>query len=210
MQYVVVQGDCLSSIAYRFGFKWQQLWDDAQNGDLRKRRKDPNILYVGDVVYIPEVTPREETRPTNATHRFQITMELAKVRMRLMYASEPRAGEIWEFLVDGKSVHHGTIDDDGFLEFTIPPDAPGGLLRVGDPEEAEEYQVNLGHLDPIDTIEGIQERLINLGFIVGKVDGVIGDLTRGAISLFQMQKNLDIDGIAGPVTKARLLKVHGS
>jgi N-acetylmuramoyl-L-alanine amidase len=210
MQYVVVQGDCLSSIAYRFGFKWQQLWDDPQNARLRELRQDPNILYVGDIVYIPEVTPRVETRPTNQTHRFQIMTELAKVRLRLMYASEPRAGEIWEFLVGGRSVHYGTIDDQGFLEFTIPPNAEGGILRVGDAEEAEEYQIQLGHLDPIDTIEGIQERLLNLGFIVGAIDGVIGDVTTAAISLFQWQQKLDVDGIAGPITKARLVKVHGS
>lgn len=210
MQYTVVAGDCLSSIAYRNGFKWQTLWDDPQNADLRERRQDPNILYVGDVVYIPDPVPRVETRPTDATHRFQITMQLAKVRLRLLSAGEPRAGEDWVFSVDGRVVHHGTIDDDGYLEFSVPPDAPGGKLLVGDPEVGEAYDIQLGYLDPIDTIEGIQERLTNLGFVVGGIDGILGKQTRRAVSQFQSEQGLDVDGDPGPQTKARLLRVHGS
>lgn len=54
-----------------------------------------------------------------------------------------------------------------------------------------------------DTLD-IQHRLLALGFDPGPLDGIPGRLTTAAIKLFQIQKGLRADGIAGPVTLAAL------
>ena len=52
-------------------------------------------------------------------------------------------------------------------------------------------------------IKPIQEKLISLGYNVGKseADGIYGDLTVEAVRNFQKDKGLPEDGIAGPNTQ---------
>lgn len=42
--YVVQKGDCLSSIAFGFGFLPDTLLNHPANAGLKQKRKDPNIL----------------------------------------------------------------------------------------------------------------------------------------------------------------------
>jgi N-acetylmuramoyl-L-alanine amidase len=51
----------------------------------------------------------------------------------------------------------------------------------------------------------IQQRLKGLGFDPGPIDGTMGALTRAAIIGFQRSRNLDPDGIIGPVTLGALM-----
>lgn len=54
-------------------------------------------------------------------------------------------------------------------------------------------------------IEGLQKKLRELGYFeVGKVDGVWGGRTAGALAAFQHDHGLTVDGIYGPRTKAAL------
>lgn len=54
-------------------------------------------------------------------------------------------------------------------------------------------------------VEAIQKRLRNLGYLmVGKVDGVWGPATAGAIIALQTQAGITVDGHWGPETKAAL------
>ena len=53
--YVARSGDCLSSVALRFGMKsWKQLYDHGPNAALREARRGPNHLAPGDHVHIPD------------------------------------------------------------------------------------------------------------------------------------------------------------
>ncbi|MHC0036095.1 spore cortex-lytic enzyme [Pseudoneobacillus sp. C159] len=56
-----------------------------------------------------------------------------------------------------------------------------------------------------DVIE-LQARLQYLGFYNGKIDGVFGWGTYWALRNFQYEFGLPIDGLAGPTTKAKLVK----
>ncbi len=69
--HAVRQGECINSLAERYGFFPDTLWDAAENKDLRELREDPNILQPGDVVHIPDLTPREESGGTDELHRFR-------------------------------------------------------------------------------------------------------------------------------------------
>ncbi|WP_042457888.1 spore cortex-lytic enzyme [Neobacillus dielmonensis] len=57
-----------------------------------------------------------------------------------------------------------------------------------------------------DVIE-LQSRLNYIGFYHGKIDGVFGWGTYWALRNFQYEFGLPIDGVAGPTTKAKLVKV---
>jgi hypothetical protein len=57
----VHQGDCLNSIADETGFFWETLWNHASNDSLKQQRRDPNVLEPGDVVHVPDKTPKQES-----------------------------------------------------------------------------------------------------------------------------------------------------
>ncbi len=57
-----------------------------------------------------------------------------------------------------------------------------------------------------DDIAELQERLANLGFDLGKVDGIFGPSARRAVSEFQRNCGLPIDGIAGTDVIAMLAR----
>lgn len=54
--------------------------------------------------------------------------------------------------------------------------------------------------DEGDIVEELQSQLIDLGFLDGGQDGIFGPLTKKAVSSFQADHKLSVDGIAGPKT----------
>ncbi len=57
------------------------------------------------------------------------------------------------------------------------------------------------------TVKNIQSRLNKLGYIAGKIDGIIGVNTQAAIRRFQSDYHLEVDGIIGSQTWNTLLKL---
>lgn len=56
-------------------------------------------------------------------------------------------------------------------------------------------------------VELMQARLAALGFLrKNEIDGDFGLITLGAVCAFQLKNGLDVDGIVGPATKAKLYK----
>ena len=62
--YTVKQGDCFMSIAAANGFLWDILWNHGDNATLKQLRKDPNVLFPGDTIVIPDKTQRIESAAT--------------------------------------------------------------------------------------------------------------------------------------------------
>ena len=83
-----------------------------------------------------------------------------------------------------------------------------GKLYVG--KRREEYVLNLGHMDPLNELIGIQKRLNNLGFHCGPANGVLGPRTTDALKTFQKKHNLPESGEADEATKNKLTEVYGS
>lgn len=82
-------GDCISSIAYEHGFFWETLWNHPQNAELKSDRKEPNVLKEGDIVYIPDLTLKEESGASEKRHRFKLKGVPAKLRLRIMEEPKP-------------------------------------------------------------------------------------------------------------------------
>lgn len=185
----VEQGECLSSIADANGFFWQTLWEHPKNADLKNLRKDPNILFTGDEVVIPDKRLKEETVGTGQVHRFRVKGIPAKFRLQIMRDAEPRAGESFVLKIDKVEVKRGTIPASGYIEIPILPQAQQGELIIGEGETAEVYVLSLGYLDPIETISGIKARLNNIGFDCGDVNNEMDEVTIEAIKNFQYYIN---------------------
>lgn len=58
---------------------------------------------------------------------------------------------------------------------------------------------------PTHDIRDAQQRLVDLGYALGRVDGVIGEATTGAIAMFQYTNDLEITGRLDAGTIARLM-----
>jgi N-acetylmuramoyl-L-alanine amidase len=85
----VKQGDCITSIARDYGFYWETIWNHPKNAELKRKRKDPNILKEGDVVHVPDLDVKEYPRGTEKRHTFMIRGVPAKLRLRIMEEPKP-------------------------------------------------------------------------------------------------------------------------
>jgi hypothetical protein len=207
IEYTVRQGDCLASVAQNHGLFWKTIWNDPANAELKRLRKDPNVLMPGDVMHIPERRLNWVNGATEVRHRFVAKGTPAKLRLRLLQEGQPRANVSYVLMLEGKIIR-GTADNDGWLEQSIPPGAQQGRLIIG--ESREEHRISLGHLDPVDQISGVQQRLRNLALYGGPLDGQMNDGTRAALRLFQQRNRLHDTGELDESTRNTLRECHKS
>lgn len=206
----VKQGECISSIAYKNGFWEETIGNHGENADLKLERKDLHVLLPGDEVYIPKKTEKTEDIATDQRHRFRRKGIPEHLRIVFRDAdSEPLQSTSYVLNVDAEN-RQGITDNDGLIDEPIPPDAKKGKLKltIDEKEDAEEYELFFGALDPITETTGIQNRLSNLGFECGSADGYLGPRTRGALEAFQRRYNLDANGELNDATREKLDKVY--
>ena len=205
-EHVVGPGECISSIAKQLGFLWETLWDDPANAALKSARENPNVLRPGDRVALPAKNVKTEPGETEMRHRFVRKGEPTKLRLRLLDQDQPRANEAYTLDIDGQ-VYSGTTDANGRLEQVIPAKATTGKLKVG--QDEDEYVLELGQIDPVSSITGVQARLNNLGYSCGAVDGVLGPRTKLALRTFQKDYQLSESGTPDEATRDKLAELHG-
>jgi N-acetylmuramoyl-L-alanine amidase len=211
-EYVVKQGDCLSSIAYQHGLPWEKAWNHPNNKDLRELRKDPNVLYPGDRVFVPGHQLRWETCVSGAKNCFVRTRSAKRLQFALKGADgAARAGLTFSIEIDGGRVSlSGTTDGQGIVACEVPPNAQRGRLTVEDGGEKEHYDLLFGHLDPVSEISGIQARLNHLGFWCGAPDGKLSPRTSAAIARFQEANGLHPTGDLDDGTRNVLMDAYGA
>ncbi len=210
--YRVQQGDTLAKIADAFGLaSWKRIYDHPENADLRSRRPNPNLIFPGDSVFVPERQDRTESTPTDQTHKFVYDKPVQVLHLAVEDMDGKRlANKPYKLWVDGL-FYPGTTDGKGMLEKEIPIQASVGKLVVGD----YRWDLGIGDLNPMDDstpdqgVSGAQGRLLNLGYPVGPLDGIYGSKTAAAIRYFQADEHLPETGELDAATRARLLAVHG-
>jgi len=198
--YTVQQGDCLTNIAAGSGLLWTTVWNHPNNAQLRQLRKDPNVLYPGDQLFVPDLQPKEVDRPTDQLHTFVRKGVPAKLKIRLLDQEKPLAGVSYQLEVDG-ALKSGVTDSDGYIEEPLPPGAQRGRLTVGEGTTREAYEIQFGSLDPFDTDTGVRGRLASLGFGVDDI--------QEAIKAFQQKEGLPVTGEADANTQLRLKDKYG-
>jgi hypothetical protein len=208
-QHIVRQGECVSSIAFRYGFLPETIWNHPNNLEVKQCRKEASVLYQGDTLWIPDRREKQEFRPTDAKHVFRRKAVPEIIRVVLLDSDDqPRRNLPCVLTVAGKTVN-GATDANGMLVCSIPPDALHARLLLGEDAD-EEITILLGHLDPVTEITGAQARLQNLGFDCGTIDGMLGPRTLAAMHRFQSENDLPLTDEFNGATREMLVQRHGS
>jgi hypothetical protein len=211
--YTVRQGDHLSKIAKAFGFSdFNTIWNDPNNAELKRQRQSPNVLFPGDSLYVPDRKLREESRGTDQTHQF--TMKKVDLKLRLILEDQYNApiANASRLLTLGSDARQVTTDGDGQIEEDITPDIHDAALVIQDaqtPLDNTRIAIKIGDLDPVTEVSGQVARLNNLGYFAGDVKSPDHVTVESAVEEFQCDNNLTVDGVCGPITQAKLKKVHG-
>jgi len=150
-----------SSLALDLGFFWRDIWDHPENAALKEKRKDPNVLFSQDDIFIPEKVKKTVDKGCESEHVFKRKGEPSKLKMQLLQLDKPRANEDYVLKVAGKLIK-GKTDGDGKLEHFIPGNAKSAELIFLNGKEV--HNLTLGGLDPIELGTGILQRLNNLGY----------------------------------------------
>lgn len=182
--------DTLFTIALQHGFRnWRAIYDHPSNERLRQLRPDPMVLAPGDTIFVPDKQPSKFNGATGRTHRFRLAAPKCFVAVCLQdEEGEPYAGCKYELTVNGQTLQ-GVTSDVGLVSHEVRHDAKEATLTLWtdphDPDSNLEWTLEIGALDPIDTIAGVQWRLQNLGYLIDEITGAMDDATRTALSAFQ-------------------------
>lgn len=215
--HVVRDGEHLSSIAAQFGFSSiKPILDDPQNSDFKKQRPNPNTLFPGDRIFIPDRELREESGPTEQKLRFVKDVATLHLQVKVLDLSErPLEGPCQ--LVAGlepipmEEQNHifktpiGNDVKDARMEFTQP---------VPENKAVRRFPVFVGGLHDVKESSGQQQRLNNLGYFAGFSEKSTAQF-KWAVEEFQAD-HLKECGLAKPTgdcdakTQKALVKAHGA
>lgn len=202
----------MATIAAKYGsVGWEKIYEDPENEGLRDLRPNPNVIFPGDEVVIPEPEAKHVDAAVGERHRF--VLQRPRHELRLVVQDEqgnPLDG--WQY-----QLHAGPETFEGEVSGPITHRVPVGLcdarLEVRCQDEHDPrcfaWDLKVGHLDPVDTISGVQARLRALGFDGGPIDGEHGDRTTAGIRAFQAAHGLEQNGEPGPTLHAKLEELHG-
>lgn len=211
--HTVQEGDCLSSLAEQHALAdWRSIYNHPDNSALQQERPNPNVLAPGDRVFVPDRDALFKDAATDLKHTYVLARD--KTTLRIVAADEdgrPYQQLDYQLTID-KEVLKGKTDDQGLVQHVIDAQAASAVFTLwwpGPPLRRCTWRIQLGHLDPVGKITGIQARLNNLGHKAGPVDEILGPVTRAAVRAFQEKYRLRVDGIPGPITQARLEEMHG-
>lgn len=209
-KHVVQQGECLTSIAHRYGFgDPAKIWGHAQNKALADKRGNGHILFPGDELFIP---PREAKAVGVARgKKVEVTVKLPRRHLELVIRTskhEPIAGADWVLAFDGQELR-GKTGPDGKLETEVPATTGKARLTVG----KLVWELAIGHLDPIldapdDGVSGLQGILKALGVLAGRVTGTWTRETHDAVVAVQRWLGHAPTGEPTPALKRDLHDLH--
>ncbi len=210
----VVPGEGLSLIAWTHGFFWETLWKHPANRELREARRNPEVLLPGDRITIPERSPKAVSCRTGQKHVFR----RRGVPSRVSFQVKIRGGTVFagkRFVLEaGEQRLEGTTSPEGRIEQWVSPALKEVTLTVwldeaGFPEQVT-WVLRVGHLEPVETLRGVQSRLVSLGYVLEGEAGAPGPKTASAIRDVQVRSGLEPTGEIDGDTRSALLALHGS
>lgn len=208
--HTVTTGDSIASIAKQYGFFAPDIWDHPNNADLKELRDgNPNTLLSGDLVYIPDLVPKSFDIETEKRHRYRRLGIPSKITFQVLEFGKPLVGIAYTITLDDKSEIKGNTDGDGFIRESVQPERKWALVEYEGRFGPKKKKVSLGHLDPISTTSGVQQRLKNLGYDL-EATGEEDEKTAHALMRFQRKQQLEQSGSIDDATRDKLVEVCGS
>jgi LysM repeat protein len=206
-RYTVKQGDHIASIAAEAGFlSWKTVWEDSKNSGLKSKR-NPNVLYPGDEIEIPEHQKKQESIPTTEYSTFQTVGDPVQLKIVVLdWAGNPVVDTELDIQLDGGEKIKTAGDGSATKKVVDPEGSKEGRLTV----KGFELDLKVGHLDPVEELSGQAGRLNNLGYKAGNPKDKTDKYYLSAVEEFQCDYGLTVDGICGPNTQAKLKEIHGS
>ncbi|MCA9619430.1 MAG: peptidoglycan-binding protein [Myxococcales bacterium] len=220
MAYVVRQGDHLARLAAERGFDAAEVWNHDANRELRERRRNPQVLAPGDVIYLPEARQSRLRLTAKSQNRYQADMPTVRVDQVLTFGARPLADERYEVHGLGGEPLLRRTDREGRARFEAPAHLRHVHLYL--PDQNVAALVQIGHLDPETEDQGLRDRLAHLGYLLPRgllPPSLAGDVadpaTRAreiedALRRFQRDRELPENGAPDEATLAALLDAHGS
>jgi len=136
------------------------------------------------------------------------------------WGAEPRFScDIWQYSCDERLPgYKGPVDGDRAMSERFIALVNGEEQKEEEPTEAY-FSIDrvpvLQYGDTGDAVKALQGELIAYGYSCGgkkdwrgaeKPDGIFGNITKASVEAFQRSRNLTDNGIAGPKTRAALVK----
>jgi hypothetical protein len=208
--HLVKQGEYLSRLAAERGFDAVEVWAHPDNAALRERRRSPEVLAPGDVVFLPAPAERRHRVELGGANRFKAPMPRIPIKVRLVERGEALSRE--PCLVEGLGPEEVALfaDAEGVVSFDIPPHLEHVTLVL--PARDRRVHVRVGHLDPLETPSGLAQRLENLGFLSPGWQGLPEDAretrVRSALRRFQTSRSLPSTGALDDASRRALGDAH--
>ncbi len=217
----VRQGEHVSRLAKEHGLaSYLTIWNHPQNHELKSQRGNPNVLYPGDELFIPELDIQSRNAVTEKTHAYKLKGKPLRLRLVVQdQTGQPLPNQEAILLMDGR-MSKVQSDAEGLIDEPISPSVEQASLSFQGQDLVfpERLELRVGHLDPVDTENGWVARLNNLGYRAGLTDTLQPDgstdpetkkMRKSAVEEFQCDHDLTVDGICGPKTQAKIKEIHG-
>lgn len=200
----VRRGEDLHTLSVMYGVPPQQLWEHPLNAELRELRADPFILCPGDCLRIPLCDPEANPVRPGEVNSYRGALSDTAVEIQLVTGGVPLANHqcaVWGL---GEPRYQST-NSEGYLRF----DDPDVRTIIVQPRGHDPLALEIGDLDPGQTIRGVQSRLQGLGYYQDEVTGVIGLTTFAAIAAFCADYGLPETSIPDERFCDKLVEVYG-
>ncbi len=199
--HVVKAGEHIGAIALKYGYEnFSVLWEHPENADLKSLRKTPFLLAPGDELFIPDHVRLVFNRATDASHDIHVKVDKMALHLRLLGRdSKPRKETPVTLRVDPPQTSAASLQSEQSLktngEGKVSVDMAKHVLVGSLTLDKLEFAMHIGMLDPLDTDDGLGQRLTNLGYFVpADEDDRDDDELRSAIEEFQCDNGLKVTG----------------
>ncbi|NTS78587.1 peptidoglycan-binding protein [Catenovulum sp. SM1970] len=215
-QHRVSKGQTLNQIAKQYGFATaEEIYQHSDNTDFRQLRDNPNLIVEGDTINIPARAAKTLSLAVNEQHEISLPQPPQDTFELLLKNSkgETLAGKRVVFDLGAQHIDQ-VLGQDGKLTLDITDESLDSVeVKIYADAQASEpmaiFDMAIGEMPPVSEVKGVQARCNALGHDCGIADGIVGRKTRAGVKSFQTAHQLEVDGIAGPKTKAKLQTVYG-
>ncbi|HJZ59724.1 MAG TPA: peptidoglycan-binding domain-containing protein [Gemmataceae bacterium] len=192
----IAAGDCTWSLAALYEVPAEVIWNEPKNAALKDKCKNPNTLLPGEKIVIPDIRVGEVADlDPEACHRFRVKDVPRRMKVRFVHGGKAVPDTDCVVKITGTTDQKPRTSD-GWIEFGIPADATEATIEAAGLGLGK-YTLKLGHLPPVDSILGVQQRLANLGYYAGPKDGAKSDKFDDALKAFQKSSGLPATGSTG-------------